>query len=114
MHATRRKAALGYLENAFGIDFSGCTHPDNPVVAGHFPLEAQLSAGVTHWRMEEEDNLQQGLNQFGVATLDVCKLVFDHCTAFGGRRPIDDVGRKQNCRANDAVKNQRMDFGRGP
>ena len=57
------KRALGYLENGFGINFGDSAAPHYAIVTSHFSFHTELATGVTHQRMEKENELNRRLKE---------------------------------------------------
>src|SRR5262245_38587459 len=114
MRAARRSgcdyAALGDFENASGVDLGRGARRDYAVVAGHLALQAQLAAGVTHQRVEKEDDRERRLKEIDkrVPAFDVRQFVLNDRGALGRRSPVGDIGVQQDCWTKYAEENRRM------
>ena len=110
------KRALGYLENGFGINFGDSAAPHYAIVTSHFSFHTELATGVTHQRMEKENELNRRLKEIHerVPSFDVGQFMLDHRLSFGRRRPTHDVGGEQYCRTKQAAKGGRLNLGRQP
>ena len=116
MQAASGKRALGYLENRFGIDFGDGAAPHHAIVTSHFSFQTELATGITHQRMEKENELNYRLKEIRqrVPSFDVGEFMLDHRLSFGRRRPTHDVGGEQYCRTKQSAQGWRLNLRRQP
>src|SRR6266480_1577527 len=116
MHAAPGERALGYLENAFGIDFGDRAAAHHAIVTSHFSFQTELATGVPHQRMEKEHELNCSLKEIRqrVPSFDVGQFMLDHRLSFGWRRPTYDIGGEQYCRTKQSAESRRLNLGRQP
>src|SRR5215510_9776755 len=120
MRAARRSgcdyAALGDFENASGVDLGRGARRDYAVVACHLALQSQLAAGVTHQRVEKEDDGERGLKEIDkrVPAFDVRQFMSNHRGALSRSSPIGEVGRQKDNWTKHGAEDRRANFSREP